>query len=99
MTKKKKLIIAGAIIGGIILTLLLGLLILGATICDTCNQSKIFQSGEVDCPDCINGHVDCSRCDGTGTSIYGRTCSGCSGLKHFRCSRCNGRGKIDCPDC
>ena len=41
----------------------------------------------VDCPDCVDGTVECSDCSGTGI-VKGTTCEACSGEKIVDCDTC-----------
>lgn len=105
MTKKKKLIIAGAIIVGVIFTLIVAFCFYALFIrCDTCGGTGIM-----DCPfpTCIAGtaYPLCTKCDGDSVT-YDYFCDYCNGTGRdysvdgrWKCNRCRGLSSIDCPDC
>ena len=51
----------------------------------------------VDCPDCVNGVVDCGDCEGTGTvKVEGKltVCETCNGKKLVSCETCAKEGVV-----
>jgi len=72
----------------------------GEVPCDECyNKTKRRSTGEVDCPECDGGIVNCSECNGTGKDSEGEECSDCSGEGTVQCDNCDGSGEKDCPEC
>ena len=112
MTKKKIILIIGAILLAVIITVALVIFLYNQFFrCKTCGGD-----GEILCdyPTCVIGEAyrACANCRGTGTELdfdenydldyY--TCSKCYGrgydyTKKITCPRCNGNIFISCPDC
>jgi len=59
--------------------------------CEECSN------GRVECSRCDSGDVDCSSCDGEG-SVDGETCETCDGNGTTPCDRCE-QGYVDCRYC
>jgi len=61
--------------------------------------SRCGGTGQKICERCYGkGETRCYRCNGTGIANDGRRCNECNG-GYERCTRCQGRTRIDCDNC
>jgi hypothetical protein len=67
----------------------------GLTYIKNCENCDSY--GEIDCTRCNkSGRIECTKCDGYGET---ETNNGYGEIETNICSKCGGRGIIDCPNC
>lgn len=64
-------------------------------ICNECVVISRYTYGQPQGSWSNKGYVECSECDGEGTS----ECVKCDGEGKVMCDKCDGEGEIDCDDC
>jgi len=80
----------------------------GGRKCAECSGKGYVYTEDI-CPvtECIDGKVDCQRCDGTGERVTAsgdtRDCFACKGEGTVNCRKCRGKGDVKvrekCADC